>query len=72
MAEIRDGFNQWLSYEKVSFYAKKEFSQKQMQNIKNLLLNGVKKSEIEKLILEKEKIKNKPTKKKRFIDRFKF
>lgn len=43
-----------------------------MQNIKNLLLNGVKKSEIEKLILEKEKIKNKPTKKKRFIDRFKF
>lgn len=72
MAEIRDGFNHGLSYEKVSFYAKKEFSQKQMQNIKNLLLSGVKKSEIEKLILEKEKIKNKPTKKKRFIDRFKF
>lgn len=72
MAEIRDGFNHGLSYEKVSFYAKKEFSQKQMQNIKNLLLNDVKKSEIEKLILEKEKIKNKPTKKKKFIDRFKF
>lgn len=42
-----------------------------MENIKNLFLSGAKKNDIEKLILNKEKINKKPTKKKRGLKRFK-